>query len=217
MRISVNEEPNEKEDYIVEAPYEEAIQAADCELVINDLIEVILLSKKILDKSNEPQKDDHEIKAFWMSAVVTYIKCFNHGTRYKIDSRIYELIPGAVDAHEYFKDIRNKYIAHSIGALENSKTLLVLSPKIENNLKFLRVSSFNYRQLYPALENIQTLISLAEEAKKVTAEFRERMLAEVAQKAANESIEVLYALPYASMTIPGRNEIRSNRKKSKTI
>ena len=213
MRLSVNEEPDESESYIVEAPYEEAVKAADIELVIFDLDEVILLSTKILDKSNEPQKDDLEIKAFWMSAVVTYIKCFNEGTRLKISSKIFEPLPGAVDAHEYFKDIRNKYIAHSVGALENSKTLLVLSPKNEENRKFLHVSSFNYRQLYPNLESIETLINLASEAKKVMREFREKMLIEVALKAAKEPIELLFALPYASMIIPGRDEMKSNRKK----
>lgn len=222
MRISVNEEPAEDENYIVVAPYEQSQSLADCRLVIADLDEAILLSDKVLsdpefEKLMSGQANDlpkaTELKALWSAAVICYIRCFNNGTRIPVDPKIYKSYPGALDAHSYFLDLRNKYIAHSVGSFEDSITTITLSPISSRDRKVLSVGVLQFRQALPDAENVRTLANLSNIAKNVVVGIQKKLEAEVITLAAQESIEDLYKLPYASLKIPGIDRLKRNRKK----
>ncbi len=223
MRTSVNEEPAEDENYIVVAPYEQSQSLADCRLVIADLEEAILLSDRILsdpdfEKLMSGQANDRpkttELKAMWSAAVICYIRCFNNGTRIPIDPEIYKPYLGALDAHSYFLDLRNKYIAHSVGSFEDSIATITLSPIGSKERKVLSVGVLQFRQVLPDAENIRTLANLSNIAKNVVVGIQKNLEGEVLKLAAQDSIEYLYKLPYVTLKIPGIDRWKKNRKSS---
>lgn len=66
--------------------------------------------------------------ALWMSAVVLYARCFNGGVRQRVDTSILDSVPGdAQKAHEHFIDLRDKFVAHSVNAYEQTLAYAVVS------------------------------------------------------------------------------------------
>lgn len=63
--------------------------------------------------------------AFCFSAIVTYGRTFGTGVRENLPrSFIDRLNPEWIEAHEYFKDLRDKWIAHSTNNFEQSRVTL---------------------------------------------------------------------------------------------
>ena len=218
MRISVNEEPKDHEDYVVEAPYQEAGAAADYHLICLDLADVTVFAQAILKRlSGHPEKDPPaellaEIHACWIAAVIKYARCFNDGRRTQLDSSIYSAFQGAKEAHNHFMALRNKYIAHPDNLFEDARVVVRLTSKTIQQKAVLGVSVFSYRQVNPSQENLQTLINLAAKAQIAAAE-RYEAIRDLILKKSVQDIEKLYSLPYASLTIPGLDKLKKSRKK----
>ncbi len=55
----------------------------------------------------------------WIAAIVTYVRCFTSGKRQKLDESIFTgEAEYLLDHHSYFRDVRNKHIAHSVNPFE---------------------------------------------------------------------------------------------------
>jgi len=55
-----------------------------------------------------------------ISALVSYMRCFGQGKRERLDPRvIWKEGDSARDAHQYFKDVRDKFVAHSVNDFED--------------------------------------------------------------------------------------------------
>lgn len=218
MRISVNEEPKDHEAYIVEAPYPEAGVAVDYYLICLDLAEVTDCAQAILKRLPDHSENDPspelpvEIRACWVTAVIKYARCFNKGSRTQLDSSIYSVFPGAKEAHDYFMDLRNKYIAHSVNSLEDARAVVRLKSKTNSEKAVLSVGVFGYRQVNPSRENLQVLINLATKAKMAATQVFEATRDAILKKSIQD-IEMLYSLPYVSLTIPGLDKLKKSRKK----
>ena len=63
-------------------------------------------------------------EAVFTLAIVTYVRCFASGRRKGLSSSIYKDKPRLLKAHEDFKSIRDKHIAHAVGLLENLHVLV---------------------------------------------------------------------------------------------
>ena len=58
-------------------------------------------------------------KSLWESALVTYARCFGTGKRVRLDKSVFDGQPeGTLRWHKYFKDTRDKHIAHSVNPFE---------------------------------------------------------------------------------------------------
>ncbi len=222
MRISVNEEPKDHEDYIVEAPYPEAGAAADYHLICSDLADVTVFSQAILKRLSDYSENDipaellAEIHAFWVAAVIKYARCFNSGSRSRLDPSIYSAFSGAKEAHDYFMALRNQYIAHPDNFFEDSRVVVRLTSKVNPEKAVLNVAVFSYRQVNSSRENLQTLINLTAKAQAAATQHFEA-IRDIIMKKSIQDIEMLYSLPYASLTIPGLDKLKEPRKRQRGI
>lgn len=58
-------------------------------------------------------------EAIFTVAIISYIRCFASGRRKGLSADIFAAKPRLLNAHEEFKSIRDKHIAHPVGVLEN--------------------------------------------------------------------------------------------------
>jgi hypothetical protein len=63
--------------------------------------------------------NDIVTRSLWESALVTYARCFGTGKRVRLDTSVFDGQPeGTLRWHKYFKDTRDKHVAHSVNPFE---------------------------------------------------------------------------------------------------
>ncbi len=226
MRISANEEPNEKDEFLAEVGYPEARLCEDYILINQDLEDAIFYAERVLAKTREikskrgenykfnSENDRRIFEADWVAALIKYYRCFGKGVREKLDPCIFEKLQDAKKAHEYFIDLRSKHIAHSINSFEQAKVYVVLPPVRTSDPKVLDVGGFSTRRFIEVPENIENFLRLANIAKQEAYRLFAESQRQVFEKALKEPIENLYSRPYASIQITGGDKAaKSNRQK----
>jgi hypothetical protein len=58
-------------------------------------------------------------RALYTQALVSYVRCFTSGRRKGLDTAIFSDREDMLTAHNEFKDIRDKHVAHPVGKLEH--------------------------------------------------------------------------------------------------
>jgi hypothetical protein len=80
------------------------------------------------------QEDLLALGDLMFAAVVRYGRTLGTGVRMGIPKVWIESLPERLrESHEYFKALRDKYIAHSVNALEDNQVFLLLSPQLPND------------------------------------------------------------------------------------
>lgn len=99
---------------------------ADLVGIRSDLFMVKELTKRFLTLASQKPPSDHLYKnAFCIAAVITYGRATGSGVRNaNTQSMINLLEPELVNAHEYFKAIRDKWAAHSVNNFEQSRVTI---------------------------------------------------------------------------------------------
>lgn len=66
--------------------------------------------------------------ALWSSALISYWRAFGTGVRkeVRLTPAIFDEVENASDHHKHFSDLRSKYVAHSVNALEQLTTVVLL-------------------------------------------------------------------------------------------
>lgn len=97
-----------------------------------DLKYVINTIDRLLDLMKNNQ-DDLLIRDLYISALVTYVRCFTSGVRVeKLSKDIFKTLNGdPIGAHDTYKNTRDKHIAHSVNVFEEIKVGLILSDEYE--------------------------------------------------------------------------------------
>jgi hypothetical protein len=57
---------------------------------------------------------------------VKYVRCFTTGKRFGLDLSVFDDSDGARDTHQYFKDMRDKHVVHSVNPFEDASVGVVL-------------------------------------------------------------------------------------------
>lgn len=216
MRISVNEAPSEKDEYLAEVDYREARLCEDYILINHDLEDAIFFAERVLNSLRElaqrrsleghfsmTQDESRRYEADWVAAVVKYYRCFRDGVRTRLPDTVFESLDGGLMAHEYFLDLRNKHIAHAINGYEQAKVYVVLPPVGTPNPAVLEVGGFASRRTLESPENTEAFWRLARHAKVAADRLFADMQRQVMERAQADSIDNLYARPYASITTTG--------------
>ena len=63
-------------------------------------------------------------EAIFTVAIIAYVRCFASGRRKALSPDIFAAKPKLLKAHEEFKSIRDKHIAHPVGVLENLQVMV---------------------------------------------------------------------------------------------
>ncbi|MGQ0526266.1 MAG: hypothetical protein ACT4P8_21710 [Betaproteobacteria bacterium] len=131
----------------VEVTLPEAEALADLYGIEYDLATASYLCAKALEMWESDSRDYLVIEALVSATIVRYARCFATGTRLglaRID--LAELQSSALSAHDYFKALRDKFVAHSINPFE--ETFVTASASERNGVR-LPIESVNpgYRRL----------------------------------------------------------------------
>lgn len=130
--------------------------------------------------------------ALWNAALVAYVRAFSGGVR-KFDLKRFlaPLGPEAAKAHQYFKNTRNKHVAHSVNAMSESAVMVAVGPppgfdilavgsyldtfsaSRETVQLFQRLTSELYAAISPAIETLKAGAEAS--AHRLTSEERSRL------------------------------------------
>lgn len=149
----------------------EAQWLADLHGIENDLRDTDKLCAKSLALMR-PMPTQNESAADWLNeswlagelsfaAVIKYGRTFGTGARSGIPVSWINQLPDCYkESHKYFKDIRDKFVAHSVNTFEDNQVFVYLSPQFAP----VEVSSITVdtgRVVSLSSEDIRTLKSLA--------------------------------------------------------
>ncbi len=144
---------------------DEAKKLAELVSIRQDLTFVMEATKHLSKLMRENSEDHIQIRCLWSAALVAYIRCFTSGTRFGLNKDIFSTTDGGETTHQYFKDIRDKHIAHSVNPFEEVQVGLVLSEHSEEDFSgVVKLSAF---RLTDDIHNILELACLAEYARQV--------------------------------------------------
>lgn len=94
--------------------------------VAYDLQHVLAATNLLHGLLQQPERDDTIVRSLWSSALVSYVRCFGSGRRAPLNSEIYGGLGGdPIGTHQYYKDTRDKHIAHPVNAFEEVRVGLL--------------------------------------------------------------------------------------------
>ena len=100
--------------------------------------------------------------AFWTAALVKYVRCFTSGKRFGLNENIFLGIEGdPVGAHRFFKNMRDKHVAHSVNPFEEVRVGAVLSPEGTQPQVVQGISAISRKLICTDVEGVRTLGQLA--------------------------------------------------------
>jgi hypothetical protein len=163
----------------------EAGKLADLVGIAQDLAFVEEATKRLSKLMRENSEDSVLIRSLWSSALVAYIRCFTSGKRFGLNNDIFSTIDGGEATHQYFKDVRDKHIAHSINPFEEVQIGLVLS--LDGCIS--GVAMLSAFRLIDDMHNVEQLGRLAKYACQIIERQGKELEAEVLEqgKALNET------------------------------
>lgn len=104
---------------LLELQDDDAAVLAGWYAVAYDLQHVISATKALVTLLKQPETDATIVRSLWSSALISYVRCFGSGRRVRLEPSIYTHLPGdPVGTHQYYKDTRDKHIAHPVNAFE---------------------------------------------------------------------------------------------------
>jgi hypothetical protein len=175
---------------------EEAAAYADLMGVCQDLAFVVAATDRLLALLNEPRSEAQMIavRAHWMAALIAYARCFGSGKRQGLSVEVLAELEGdPIGAHEYFLRTRNKHVAHSVNAFE--ETVVGFNVGSGPTHAVEGIAHLHIFRVCDDADGVRTLGRLARiaqaAAERLAKPVRERLLAIGQQLSSNE----LMALP----------------------
>jgi hypothetical protein len=112
----------------------------------------------------------------WIAALTKYVRCFTTGRRLGLSESLLAEIDGAVEAHRYYKNMRDKNVAHSVNPFEEVRVGVVL-PSSDSPIQAVQgVAIITRRLASGSIGGVSTLRRLAAEVHAKT-----NLMAEAAQ------------------------------------
>ncbi|MFV8595066.1 hypothetical protein ACNRBS_11205 [Ralstonia pseudosolanacearum] len=151
-------------------------------------------------------------RALWHAAIVNYIKCFGGGVRTDLDA---DLIYGgnalAMEAYRYFRELRNKHIAHDVNAYAQCTPGAVVNKEGHQYkvAKILCTSTFAETIQQDSFDNLHNLI--ADARKAVEIEF-DNLCAELTTELEAKPHAELLASDSVTCGVPTLQELFRQRK-----
>ena len=116
----------EEPKLLLEIHNDDAALLAAWYAVAYDLQHVIAATKLLVGLLHQAERDETVVRSLWSSALVSYVRCFGSGRRARLDVVIYGQLQGdPIGTHQYYKDTRDKHIAHPVNAFEEVRVGLL--------------------------------------------------------------------------------------------
>ncbi len=159
---------------------DEAKELADLVSLSQDLTFVVDATERLAKLMHDNSEDQVLIRSLWSAALVAYVRCFTSGKRFGMNKDIFSAAEGGEVTHQYFKDTRDRHIAHSVNPFEEVQIGLVLSEQADKPV--LGVAKLSAFRLTDDLHNVEQLGRLAGYARQIIErqgkEIEEKVLAQ---------------------------------------
>lgn len=144
--------------------------------IARDLESTINICKYLLTLLHQEKPDITMIDALTTAAVVKYARCFKTGCRDKIPQDYLKSLPDNLKAnHDYFIDLRDKFIAHSVNIFEDNFVELEIWEE-SGNKKLMGMGMGGRLRGGLGYQHLKDLISLCTKLSEIVSVniFRER-------------------------------------------
>jgi hypothetical protein len=203
---------NGVEQPIAELKSEKAKKLADYAAILLDLKFCIACCDRTIEVLEAKSEDVVLLRAMWTAALVSYARCFATGVRYGLTPGIFDHFQGEPQAaHNYYLQLRNKHIAHSVNPFEQIVVGAVLSPKDAQERSVEGIATLLGVNLSDSVESVGQLRTLARAVGKHVNMLREQLQAEVLEETKAVPIDDLYNRVNPRVTVPPSSEASSSR------
>lgn len=108
----------------------EAQRYADLTGVEHDLVETEKICARLLSEYAKPEPEEIIVESLCAAAIIRYGRTFPSGVRAGVTSEVIDALDSDLKSlHRYFKDLRDKWIAHSVNCFEENRVLAYLAPE----------------------------------------------------------------------------------------
>ncbi len=182
-----------------------AARLADLASVLQDLRFVIGSCDRLEPLvADDADSDPVLVRALWSSAVVAYSRCFATGKRLGLSEADVEAVEGdALKVHNYFREMRDKHIAHSVNPFEEIKVGALLGNDDDGNFGVVGVGYIAMSHVSGTPEGVNNLRLLSTQLAKRVSELGEDATTEVLAEAQTLDIEELRARKPMRVTASG--------------
>ena len=139
-------------------------------------------------------------RALWEAALVAYGRCFHKGKRHCLNENVFEGQPEAILVwHRYFKNTRDKHVAHSVNPFEECVTGAHIVDR-DTAPRLVGVFNLHVQRSGESVETVDSLKQLAVYVREVVERKRKEASGRLWRKAASLSPEELRNLPELEVT-----------------
>jgi len=201
--------------YGVKVDFEEAKILADITLIFQDLGFTVDVLNRLIQLFKNKSIDRILIESLWIGALISYFRCFSSGKRLGLSEDIFKnkkLKGDPIGCHHYYKNLRDKHIAHSVNPFEQVTVDLELSSPSSTKREVLGVAVLSQRLICVDIKGVVTLLRLAliakEEVRKQAKEYEDKTL-EVGKSL---PIDALYSKVRSCIITPGPTDAGKARR-----
>ncbi|MBU1120884.1 DNA polymerase II large subunit, partial [Candidatus Micrarchaeota archaeon] len=115
--------------------------------------------RKLIKLLKDDSKDNILIQSYWTASLISYVRCFSAGKRLGLSEDIFKntkLEDDPLGCHHYFKNLRDKHIAHSVNPFEQIVVDLQLSNPKSKKREVLGVSILSQKLICTTVEGAET-------------------------------------------------------------
>lgn len=201
--------------YGANVDFKEAKILADLTLILQDLTFTVDVLKRLRKLLKDNCQDRILTESLWTTALISYVRCFSSGKRFGLSEKIFKnkkLKGDPVRCHRYYKNLRDKHIAHSVSPFEQIVVDLQLSSPDSAQREVLGVGVLSQKLICTSIEGVETLLGLALIARKEVFNQCKEYEAKVLEVGKNLPIETLYSKARGRIVTPGPEDAGKARK-----
>jgi len=168
----------------------------------------------ITKRNNFPKdhyKDDSNF--YWELAIIKYVRCFTSGMRSYLSKDEVFNDENLIICHDYFYDLRNKHIAHSVNIFEAGICGANLSPKNSNSKKLISIFGLIVSKSNEMPVTRKIFYSLCKKSLRFIESKLQNMANELFKECSKIDLESLYKRPYCAFVAPGSKDVRKGKKR----
>jgi len=189
--------------HIAKVDFDDAKVLADLALIYQDLTRTMELCKRLEKLIDEDSQDSLLVESLWSSALIRYVRCFTAGKRYGLNPDILKDLPGEpLETHQWYKNLRDKNIAHSVSPYEQVEIGLVLSPNSAETKEVQGVATLAMTHVCTDRDGISQLGRLAGIVRKKVVEQAKDYEKKVLEAGKKLPIDELYKTATPRITAP---------------
>ncbi|MBD3942719.1 hypothetical protein IF188_13535 [Microbacterium sp. NEAU-LLC] len=151
-----------------------------------------------------------ESDALWLAALTLYGRAFANGLRHRGRAYTDGLSTDMQEAHDYFIDTRNKFVAHSVNAFEIGTVFVDLNPRDEAP-GVSRIGEVHASVTRLSREMVERLSALCEHQVRTLTRRIEVLHQVIGQELLTMGEDAVYSLPAFTPPVPDGSNPRSAR------